>query len=107
LVEKSIASFKNGNKTPLKEIDTDGSNPKWRRPEREKREIGEEERGRRREREREDAECGGLFCILMPWWHATSALGARVACLGPEMDPFKRFRDPNMHFESLGTQLAQ
>jgi hypothetical protein len=43
----------------------------------------------------------------MPWWHATLALGARVACLGPEMDPFKRFRDPNVHFESLGTQLEQ
>jgi len=36
-------------------------------------------------------------------WHATSALGAHMVCLGPGMDPFKQFWDPNMHFESLGT----
>ena len=36
-------------------------------------------------------------------WHATSALGAHMARLGPRMDPFKQFADPNMHLETLRT----
>ena len=36
-------------------------------------------------------------------WHATSALGAHMARLGPKMDPFKQFADPNMHLETLRT----
>jgi len=51
----------------------------------EKAERGESDMGGR---ERGNAECGGLFGILVPRWQATSALVAYLVHLRPGMDPY-------------------
>ena len=55
----------------------------------------------------EDETVEGFFfvniCHCGAMWHATSALEAGVAHLGPRMEHSTKFRDPGGQFESLGT----